>query len=344
MGIWDVTHALPDDVDALHRSLLALDSHIDIPWPDGSDPFEDGKRRVDFPKMRRGGLAAGCFAAYVPQERRSPETEQAAFDRAIAMLDTIQGTGRAANGIEARVTSTAGAIEAAWRDGAIGVVPVVENGFAMGQDLTRLAAFRERGACYLTLTHNGHNALADSAIARKEFDDAEAEHGGLSPLGREAVGELNRLGMLVDVSHVSKTAMLQAAALSETPVVATHSCVRALCDHPRNLDDEQLDVLGKVGGVVQITAVSAFLKPKAKPDAVTVADYVDHIDYVVRRIGVAHVGISSDFDGGGYFSGWNDAGESANLTAELARRGYSREEIAAFWSGNFLRVLRLAER
>ena len=324
--------------------MLTLDSHIDIPWPDGPDPFEDGKRRVDFPKMRRGGVAAGCFAAYVPQERRTPETEQAAFDRAVAMLRTIRDMGRTAGGVEARITSTAGEIEAAWRDGAIGIVPAVENGFAVGQDLTRLAVSRELGACYLTLTHNGHNALADSAIARKDFEDVEAEHGGLGPLGREAVTELNRLGMLVDVSHVSKAGMLQAAALSTTPVVATHSCIRALCDHPRNLDDEQLDVIGSTGGVVQITAVSAFLKPKAKPEAVTVADFVDHIDYAVRRIGLAHVGISSDFDGGGYFVGWNDAGESLNLTAELARRGYGRDEIAALWGGNFLRVLRQAER
>ncbi len=137
--------------------------------------------------------------------------------------------------------------------------------------------------------------------------------------------------------------MLQAAGLSRVPVVATHSCIRALCDHPRNLDDEQLDALRDAGGVVQVTAVSAFLKPQARPDAVTVADFVDHIDYVVRRIGVAHVGISSDFDGGGFFSGWKDASESPNLTAELLRRGYGREDIAALWGGNFLRVLRQAE-
>ena len=331
------------DAAALHRSLLTLDSHIDIPWPEGPDPFEDGKRRVDFPKMRRGGVAAGCFAAFVPQDKRTPEAEQAAFDRAIAMLGTIRGMGRAANGIEARVATTAGGIEAAWRDGVLAVVPAVENGFATGSDLTRLAAFRALGARYLTLTHNGHNALADSSNPRKDLGDGESEHGGLSGLGREAVAELNRLGMLVDVSHVSKPAMLQAAALSRTPVVATHSCIRAVCDHPRNLDDEQLDALAASGGVVQVTAVSAFVKPQAKPDAVTVADFVDHIDHAVARIGVAHVGISSDFDGGGYFVGWNDASQSPNLTAELVRRGYGPDAIAALWGGNFLRVLRQAE-
>ena len=157
------------------------------------------------------------------------------------------------------------------------------------------------------------------------------------------MAELNRLGMLVDVSHVSKPAMLQAARLSRTPVVATHSCVAALCDVPRNLDDMQLDALRDTGGLVQITAVPSFLRARGREAEVTVADYVDHVDYVARRCGVAHVGISSDFDGGGGISGWRDASQSANLTAELQRRGYGPAEIAQLWSGNFLRLMRAAE-
>ncbi len=335
----------PSDTDAsaLHRGLLTLDTHIDIPWPDGPSVFEDGTRRVDFPKMTRGGVAAGCFVAYVPQARRTPENEQAAHERAIAMLHAIRAMGRSEGGIAARVASTTAEIESAWRGGAIVVVPAVENGFAMGHDLSRLAEFRALGARYLTLTHNGHNALADSCSPRTDLDDAATEHGGLSPLGREAVAELNRLGMLVDVSHVSRDAMLQAASLSATPVVATHSCIRALCDHPRNLDDAQLDALAACGGVVQVTAVSSFVKPGAKPSEVTVADFIDHVDYAVRRIGIAHVGISSDFDGGGYFSGWQTAADSPNLTVELLRRGYDATAIAALWGGNFMRVLRAAE-
>jgi membrane dipeptidase len=327
----------------VHRGLLAIDTHIDIPWPEGPDPFEETRRRVDLPKMLRGGIAAGCFAAYVPQAPRTEENDQAAFARVMAMLETIRAMARSERGLTTVLATTADEVEAAWRDGVVSIMPAVENGFAMGSDLSRLARFRALGARYLTLTHNGHNALADSAQARADFGDAEAEHGGLSELGRAAIAELNRLGMLVDVAHVSRAAMMQAAACSRTPIVSTHSCIRALCDHPRNLDDEQLDVLRDVGGVVQVTAVSAFIKAGAKPDQVGVADFVDHIEYAVRRIGVEHVGISSDFDGGGGFTGWHDAGESPNLTAELLRRGYGRRELGLLWGGNFLRVLRRAE-
>jgi len=328
---------------ALHRQLLTLDTHIDIPWPVGPDPFMDGPRRVDLPKMQRGGLSAGCFVAYVPQAVRTPETEVAAFERAIGMLQSIRAMGRSENGVAARVTVTADEIEAARRDGVLAIVPAVENGFAMGTSLSRLGRFRAYGARYLTLTHNGHNALGDSCNPRADLGDAPAEHGGLSSLGRAAIAELNRLGMLVDVAHVSRNTMLQAAEVSRTPVVSTHSCIRALCDNPRNMDNAQLDALRDVGGVIQITAVASFLKRDAKPEAVTVADFADHVDYAVRRIGLAHVGISSDFDGGGGFSGWHDASESANITAELHRRGYDRQAIVALWGGNFLRLLRIAE-
>ena len=336
------------DPAALHAEIVTIDTHVDIPWPTGPDAFEDrprgpGARRVDLPKMRAGGLGAVCFAAYVPQTARTPDAFAAAAERALGMLDAINAMGRTENGITARVTSTADAIEAARRDGVLAVIPAVENGHAMGEDLGLLEAFRSRGARYLTLTHNGHNALADSSNPRADLNDVEVLHGGLSALGRAAVAELNRLGMLVDISHVSQQGALQAAMLSKTPVLATHSCVRALCNVPRNVDDLMLDAIRDCGGLVSVTAVPSFLKPGAKADAVTVADYVDHIDYIVQRIGLAHAGISSDFDGGGGFSGWHDAADSANLTAELVRRGYGASEIAALWGGNFLRLLRRAE-
>jgi membrane dipeptidase len=331
------------DSDALHRDLLTLDSHIDIPWPPGADPFGETTRCVDMPKMQRGGLSAGCFVAFVPQGPRTAEGYAAAVVRVVGMLEAIRGLSRTSNGITARVTSTAAEIEAARRDGALAIVPAVENGHAIGADPGNLRRYRELGARYVTLTHNGHNDLADSANRRAEHGDAAEEHGGLSTLGRTAIAEMNRLGMLVDVSHVSRKSMLQAAEVSRTPVVATHSCARSLCDHPRNLDDEQLDVLRATGGLIQITAMPAFLRLKGTLETVSVADFADHIDHAARRIGVSHVGISSDFDGGGGVTGWRDASESPNVTTELQRRGYGRDEIAALWGGNFLRLLRRAE-
>ena len=335
--------ALQPSTLALHQALVTLDTHIDIPWPTGPDAFQDGARRVDLPKMIRGGLSAGCFVAYVPQAARTVAAEDAAYARAIAMLDHINRMGRTEAGITARVARTADQIEAAKRDGVLAIVPCVENGFAVGADLSRIRQFRARGAIYLTITHNGHNALADSCNPRRDLGDRDAEHGGLSSLGKAAVKELNRVGMIVDVAHTSRDTMLQASEESRTPIVSTHSCVSALCDHARNMANWQLDVIRQVKGVIQITAVSAFLKANAKPEEVTVADFADHVDYAVTRIGIDYVGISSDFDGGGWFKGWANAGESANVTAELVRRGYDHGALAKLWGGNFMRVMRVVE-
>jgi membrane dipeptidase len=331
------------DAAALHRATLTLDSHIDIPWPHSPDPFGPTGRHVDLPKMRAGGLDAGCFVAFVPQGARTQAGCAEARARVFAMLETIRGMGATRLGITARVCSTADQIESAHRAGALAVIPAVENGHAIGEDLSALARLHALGVVYITLTHNGHNLLADSANPRRDLGDQETLHGGLSPLGREAVAEMNRLGILIDVSHLSRQSMLQSVQLSRAPVVATHSCAAALCDHPRNLDDLQLDALRDTGGVVQITAMPPFLRRNGRSDEVTVSDFCDHVDYVVRRIGLAHCGISSDFDGGGAIKGWKDASESGNITAELVRRGYGHAEIAALWGGNFLRAMRAAE-
>jgi membrane dipeptidase len=336
-----MTDMNPIDAAALHRSLLTIDTHIDIPYPEGPSFFDETRRNVDLPKMKRGHMAAGCFAAYVAQGARTPEANAAAFQKAQAMLRAIRDMGATNQG--ARLCTTADEIETAHRDGVTVIVPCVENGHALGGDPANLRAFRDLGAIYLTLTHFGHNALGDSSNPRAELGDVPEEHGGLSALGRSVVAELNRVGMLVDIAHTSKKTMMQATQISRTPVLSTHSCIRALCDNPRNLDDEQLDVLRAVGGVVQVTAVPGFLKTGSTRETVTLADYCNHIDYAVKRIGLAHVGISSDFDGGGGFAGWRDASESGNVTAELVRRGYGPSEIAALWGGNFLRLLRLAE-
>ena len=331
--------------------VLALDSHVDIRWPNPPDPRLEGPMRVDFPKMERGGLRAVVFIAYVPQGKRDAAGHAAAAERAEAMLRHIRGR---ADGEARRFCATAAEVEAAHEAGALAVLSAVENGYAMGGDLGAVARWRALGACYLTLTHDGHNDLADSARPRQALGDVEAEHGGLSALGREAVAALNRAGMMVDVSHVSKAGMLQAAEVSRSPVVATHTACRALRDHPRAIDDEQLDALRRVGGLIQVTAVSAFLRaPPPGPDGgppvanaaieASVEDMADHVDHAVRRIGVEHVGVSSDFDGGGGLRGWENAAETGGLTAALRSRGYGEREVGLLWSGNFLRVMRATE-
>ena len=326
--------------------LPTLDTHIDIRWPNPPDPMAETTMRVDFPKMRKGGLRAAVFVAYLPQGKRDAEGHAAAAERAEAMLAHIRSR---ADGKARRFCATAAELAALYEtdaaNGPLGVLSAVENGYAMGRDLSAPARWKAQGACYLTLTHNGHNEIADSAIPRPELGDGPSERNGLSTFGREAIGALNQAGMMVDISHVAKPAMLQAAELSRSPVLATHACCRALCDHPRNLDDEQLDALRQVGGLVQITAVMSFLN-KTSPTGryhATVEDMARHVDYAVARIGIEHVGLSSDFDGGGGVQGWKDASETPGLTQALRDRGYDEAALRLLWSGNFLRVWRATE-
>ncbi len=325
-----------------HDGLLAIDTHVDIPWPHGPSPFENGARCVDLPKLRAGRVAAVCFAAYVPQGPRDQAGHEAAIERASAMLDAIEAMAPK-DGSGGVMATSADAVEQAFAAKKIAIIPAIENGYALGTDLSQLEAFARRGIRYITLTHNGHNEIADAAIPRRDLNDADAEHGGLSAFGREVVARMNQLGILVDVSHAAKSTMMQAAACSTAPILATHSCMRALCDHPRNLDDEQLDMLKATGGLAQITIVSGFLRLKARASDLTVADIADHVDYAVNRMGIDHVGIGTDFDGGGGVHGFMNAAQAPHLTAELAKRGYDKESLQKIWGGNFLRLLRQAE-
>ena len=211
----------------------------------------------------------------------------------------------------------------------------VENAFPMGLDTSNVRKFWERGARYVSLSHNGHSQFSDSNTG--EFDDT-ALHNGLSDLGKEVVELLNYYGLMIDISHPSKEAIRQMIELSKAPVIASHSSARALRDHPRNLDDEQLNWVKENGGVIQTTALGAFLTDRKDPPP-NMDDFMDHIDYMVDKIGIEHVGISSDFDGGGGIVGWKDASETMNVTAALRERGYSESEIEKLWGANLLRVL-----
>lgn len=325
-----------------HEGLLALDSHVDIPWPPGPNPFEDGPRCVDLPKLKQGRVAAVCFAAYIPQGHRDEAAHLTAATRARAMLKTIADMAPK-DGTGGLLAPTAADVEAAYASGRTAIIPAIENGYAIGRTLSLLDEFARYGVRYITLTHNGHNEIADAAIPLPGLGDKEQEYGGLSDFGQAVIDRMNDLGLLVDVSHASKSSMMQAARRSRVPVVATHSCMQALCDHKRNLDDEQLELLAATGGIVQVTIVSNFLRPKARAADVSVEDIVDHIDYAVQRMGIDHVGIGTDFDGGGGVRDYMNAAQSPVLTAALARRGYNRVELAKIWGGNFLRLMRLAE-
>ena len=380
--------ALTTRATAIHERVLTLDTHIDIPLNFATravDPGVSGDFQVDLPKMRAGGLDAGFFIVYVGQTERTPDNEAQAGADAMTKFEAIHRMAEELYPDEIEIAYSAADVERIAAGGKLVAAIGIENGYVIGRDPSLLATYHELGARYMTLAHGGHNDIADSATPRAELGDGESEHDGVSAFGEEVIAEMNRLGMLVDVSHISKAAMLDAVRLSEAPVIASHSSMHALMPHPRNLDDEQLRALADNGGVVQTVALGAFLSETAArraaeyrnirgafgmipgqppddlgaepyedyigrmealderyPDA-TVADFVDHVDYAVNLIGIDHVGISSDFDGGGGVVGWSDASETLNVTIELVRRGYGEEEIAKLWGGNLLRVWGEAE-
>ena len=380
--------ALTTRATALHERVLTLDTHIDIPLNFATravDPGVSGDFQVDLPKMRAGGLDAGFFIVYVGQTERTPENEAQAKADAMTKFEAIHRMAEELYPDEIEIAYTAADVERIAGSGKLVAAIGIENGYVIGRDLSLLETYHELGARYMTLAHGGHNDIADSATPRDALGDGAAEHDGVSAFGEQVIAQMNRLGMLVDVSHISRAAMLDAVRLSEAPVVASHSSMHALMPHPRNLDDEQLLALADNGGVVQTVALGAFLSETAArraaeyrnirgafgmipgqqpedlgaepyedyigrmealdaryPDA-TVADFVDHIDHAVNLIGIDHVGISSDFDGGGGILGWSDASETLNVTIELVRRGYSEEDIEKLWGGNLLRVWGEAE-
>ena len=216
----------------------------------------------------------------------------------------------------------------------------VENGYPIGTDIANVQKFYDMGARYMSLAHNGHSQLSDSNTGES---DGVYLHNGLSQLGIEVIKEMNKLGMMIDISHPSKKAIKQMISLSKAPVIASHSSARTLCNHSRNLDDEQLGWIKENGGVVQTVAFKSYLNSEkvkvSNTQKVDVSDFVDHIDYLVNSMGINHVGISSDFDGGGGIEGWSDASETFNVTLELVKRNYTEIEIEKLWSGNLLRVL-----
>ncbi len=369
----------------IHGRVISIDTHDDIPSNFATpevDPL-NADRQVNLEKMRAGGLDVGFFIVYVGQTERTLENYERAKSDALTKFDAIHRMTDDMYPDQIELAYTADDVERIHGEGRLVAAIGIENGYVIGKDLSLLETYHELGARYITLAHGGHNDIADSATPRDNLDEEEEEHGGISEFGEEVIAEMNRLGIMVDVSHISKNAMLDAVRLSEAPVIGSHSSVRALADHPRNMDDEQLLALKENGGVIQMVALGSFVQvpPSERGEMLeellerlgiesranmtdeqaeafrqgmaeirerfpgpTVSDFVDHIDYAVELIGIDHVGISSDFDGGGGVRGWNDAAETFNVTLELVRRGYTEEEVRQLWGGNTLRVWREVER
>jgi len=392
------TETLEEKARRIHESVITIDTHDDINVANFTDSINYTQRlntQVNLPKMDEGQLDVAWLIVYTGQGELTAEGYASAEANAMSKFDAIHRLVEEYAPDQIGLATSSDEVRSLIAEGKKVAMIGVENAYPIGEDLGNFELYRDKGARYVSLSHNGHSQFSDS-------NTGEADgflHEGLSELGKEAIVEMNRLGMMIDVSHPSKEAMRQMIALSKAPIIASHSSARALCDHSRNLDDEQLFWMKENGGVVQTVAFSSYLNtekhnarneymqairtrlaaekglewynrselrnldadkrtafmsyyreivaeadelvandPEA-PTGVTVADFVDHIDYMVNLIGIDHVGISSDFDGGGGVGGWQDASETFNVTLELVKRGYSEEDIQKLWGENLLRVL-----
>lgn len=367
--------------EAIHRKILSVDTHCDTPIDMVRSGYDLGIRHedgcVDFPRMKEGGLDAEFFVVFSSQGPRDDSVSSVVHRKAIETLNIIHENIKK-NSEMAEIALTPEDALRIKKTGRISAFIAIENGYPIGSDITRIRQYYELGARYITLCHTKNNDICDSST-----DSMGPEHNGLSAFGREVVKEMNRLGIVVDVSHASDNAFYDVLKVTTAPVIASHSSCRALCESPRNLSDDMLKALGENGGVIQICIVSEYLKtPDPNPELeeklkelksrygeydnlseeqkklmysefrqikkkfeklATVKDVVDHIDHVVQVIGIDHVGIGTDFDGGGGVEGCKTASDIKNITIELLYRGYSRSEICKIWGGNIMRVLKEVE-
>ena len=318
--------------------IITVDTHIDINVDNFTDSLNytmNTDTQFNLPNMMEGGLDVAWLVVYTAQGELNEDGYEAAYDNAISKFDAIDRLVNVYAPDQVELALTSDDVRRILAKGKKVIMIGVENAYPMGLDTSNVQKFWERGARYVSLSHNGHSQFTDSNTG--EFDGT-ALHNGLSDLGKEVVELLNYYGIMIDISHPSKEGIRQMVELSKAPIIASHSSARALRDHPRNLDDEQLNWIKENGGVIQTTALGFFLTDREDPPA-NMDDFMDHIDYMVEKIGIDHVGISSDFDGGGGIVGWDDASETMNVTSALRERGYSESEIAKLWGGNLLRVL-----
>lgn len=377
--------AQSSDAAAVHRRALVLDGHTDILLPETPARYylPGGQSRTSLDRLTQGGVDAIVLSLAVgpgPRDAAGVRAARAEIDAKLAKVRALI----AANPTKVGLALSPADVERLTGEGKVAVILGFQNARALGDDLTQIDGLYRDGVRVFAFNHAGHNSWSDSS---RPGEAPIAEHGGLSPIGRQAVARLNDLGVLIDVSQLSTDAFLQTLRLSRAPVAATHSNARALVDNTRNLSDAELDALKANGGVVQVSPFNAYLlrldaptrervralrqeyglstdfrsgnddyshlqgeKQQAFLDAlaaiqgrVSVREYVDHIDYIGKRIGFDHVGIGTDFDHGAGVNGFDSEADAPNVTAEFLRRGYSEAQIDAIWSGNFLRVWRAAQ-
>ncbi len=325
----------------IHERVITLDTHIDILTTYATPALDPGATttlQCDLTKMEEGALDGVFLVNFVGQGPLDEPGYRRAYDQAMVKFDAITRLTERMYPNRTELVRTPADVERVAKSGKRVIMIGMENGYPMGTDLVNLTRFYDLGARYLTLTHRAHNQLADSSSA------PEPIHGGLSPLGRRVVAEMNRLGMMIDVSHASAQSFWDVIAATKAPIIASHSACAALTDSDRNLTDEQLRALARNGGVIQIAAVPNYIKAKGQAAPPTLREFVDHLDHAAKVAGIDHVGIGSDFDGGGGIPGFNNVAEAPNVTIELVRRGYTEEQIRKIWGGNLLRVWREVAR
>jgi microsomal dipeptidase-like Zn-dependent dipeptidase len=384
---------------AIHERVMVLDTHIDFNVKNFTDTVnytQDLDNQVTLPKMKAGGLDVAWLIVYTGQDSLNEAGYAKAYETAMGKFNAIHKLTKEIAPDQIGLAVTSEEARNIYKSGKKVAMIGVENGYPIGTDISRVKEFYDLGARYMSLAHNGHSQLCDSNTGE---GDSIWLHNGVSELGKQVIAEMNKWGMMIDVSHPAKSSIKDMIELSKAPIIASHSSARALCDHSRNLDDEQLGWMKENGGVVQAVAFrsyvnkekgdkfreafNAFMEEIGKDegfkiiprsevremeeeardayydkyrairtlanaridevnkvaDPVDVADFIDHIDYLVEKLGIDQVGISSDFDGGGGIEGWKDASETLNVTIELVKREYTEEQIEKLWSGNLLRVL-----
>ena len=315
----------------LHRRILTLDTHCDTPMFFGQHinfATRDPHIKVDLHKMTEGKQDATIMVAYLPQKERTDEALLAATAQADRLLNEIEEM-VAMNCTAVDIAYTPADLYRLKQDGKKAIMLGIENGYAIGKDIRNVERFRNRGVVYMTLCHNGNNDICGSA----RYNDACE---GVSEFGAQVIREMNRVGMMVDLSHAGEQSFYDTLAISQAPVVCSHSSCKALCDHPRNLTDEQLKAIARQGGVVQVCLYGGFLR---KEGTATICDAIEHLNHMVNLIGIEHVGIGTDFDGDGGIIGCNDSSELINFTRHLLLERYDENAIRLIWGGNFLRVM-----